>query len=170
MPRLAALDLDIAVPGDLSHRMQTFLVRMNENRRMPTLNLEHIACNVADPPPWPPGKSNTWGCVSRATPAGPAHIHFLADAAGRAVIEIYCNAGDAIPDYAAMNPLRFHIAFAAADPDAAREALVAAGATFVDERAMPDGSRLLMLRDPWGSLQLCKRPDTPSGRRVVPTC
>jgi predicted enzyme related to lactoylglutathione lyase len=58
-----------------------------------------------------------------------------------------------------MNPLRFHIAFAAADPDAAREALVAAGATFVDERTMPDGSRLLMLRDPWGvPLQLCKRP------------
>jgi len=58
-----------------------------------------------------------------------------------------------------MHPLRFHIAFAAADPDAARAALVAAGATLVDERTMPDGSRLIMLRDPWGiALQLCNRP------------
>ena len=96
--------------------------------------------------------------VVRQSP-DPPHIHFLADAAGRAVIEIYRNAGDAIPDYAAMNPIRFHIAFAATDPDAAGAALVTVGATFIDERTMPDGSRLLMLRDPWGiPLQLCKRP------------
>jgi hypothetical protein len=74
------------------------------------------------------------------------------------VIEIYCNAADAVPDYPAMHPLRFHIAFATDDPDGSRAALVAAGATFVDERSLPDGSRLLMLRDPWGvPLQLCKR-------------
>jgi hypothetical protein len=66
-----------------------------------------------------------------------------------------------------MHPLRFHVAFAAADPDAARAELVAAGATFVDEQSLADGSRLLMLRDPWGlALQLCKRatpllPPTP---------
>jgi len=91
--------------------------------------------------------------------ADASRIHFLADAAGRAVIEIYCNAADPIPDYAAMHPLRFHIAFATDDPDTSRRALVAAGATLVDERTTPDGSRLLMLRDPWGvPLQLCKRP------------
>ena len=74
------------------------------------------------------------------------------------MIEIYSNAADPVPDYASMDPLRFHLAFAAADPDAARAALVAAGATFVEEQALPDGSRLLMLRDPWGlPLQLCKR-------------
>jgi hypothetical protein len=73
-------------------------------------------------------------------------------------MEIYSNSIDAVPDYAAMHPMRFHVAFAAADPDAARAELVAAGATFVDEQTLPDGSRLLMLRDPWGlPLQLCKR-------------
>jgi predicted enzyme related to lactoylglutathione lyase len=54
--------------------------------------------------------------------------------------------------------MRFHLAFAAPDPDAARAALIAAGATFVDEQTLADGSRLLMLRDPWGiALQLCAR-------------
>jgi len=96
--------------------------------------------------------------IVRQSP-GPSQIHFLADAAGRAVIEIYRNTGDPIPDYPAMHPIRFHIAFATADPEASRAALVAAGATFVEERTMPDGSLLLMLRDPWGiPLQLCKRP------------
>jgi glyoxylase I family protein len=132
---------------------------MNENMRMPTLNLEHIACNVADPRAMAAWYVEHLGMrVVRHSP-DPPQVHFLADAAGRAVIEIYCNAGAAIPDYPAMNPLQFHIAFAAPDPDASRDALVAAGATLVEERKMPDGSRLLMLRDPWGvPLQLCKRP------------
>ena len=136
----------------------TFLVRMNDNRRMPTLNLEHIACNVADPPAMAAWYVEHLGMRIVRHSADPPHVHFLADAAGRAVIEIYRNTGDAIPDYTAMNPLQFHIAFAAPDPDASRDALVAAGATFVEERAIPDGSQLLMLRDPWGvPLQLCKR-------------
>ena len=126
---------------------------------MPTLNLEHIACNVADPAAMAAWYVTHLGMRVARHVGGPSDTHFLGDAAGRAVIEIYNNAADPIPDYAAMNPLRFHIAFAAADPDAAREELLAAGATFVDERTMPDGSRLLMLRDPWGlALQLCKRP------------
>jgi len=126
---------------------------------MPSLNLEHVACNVADPPAMAAWYVEHLGMRVVRQSSDPSQIHFLADAAGRAVIEIYCNAADAIPDYAAMHPIRFHIAFAAADPDAARAALVAAGATFVDERALPDGSRLLMLRDPWGiPLQLCRRP------------
>jgi len=125
---------------------------------MPTLNLEHVACNVADPPAMAAWYVEHLGMrvVRRST--DPSQIHFLADAAGRAVIEFYRNTGDPIPDYAAMSPIRFHIAFAAADPDDARAALVAAGATFVEERGLPDGSRLLMMRDPWGiPLQLCKR-------------
>ena len=82
----------------------------------------------------------------------------MADANGRVVIEIYNNTADPIPDYASMHPLRFHIAFVADDPDGIRTTLEAAGATFVEEQKTPDGSRLLMLRDPWGlPLQLAKR-------------
>ena len=126
---------------------------------MPTLNLEHIACNVSDPAAMAAWYVEHLGMRIARHGGGPSDIHFLADAAGRAVIEIYRNPADPIPDYAAMHPLRFHVAFAAADPDAARAALVAAGATFVQETTTADGSRLLMLRDPWGTpLQLCQRP------------
>jgi catechol 2,3-dioxygenase-like lactoylglutathione lyase family enzyme len=125
---------------------------------MPVLNIEHFACNVSDPARMAAWYVEHLGMrIVRQISAAP-HIHFLADANGRVVMEIYSNSADPIPDYPAMHPLRFHVAFAAADPDAARAALVLAGATFVNEQALPDGSRLLMLRDPWGlPLQLCKR-------------
>ena len=125
---------------------------------MPVLNVEHVACNVSDPVAMAAWYVEHLGMrVVRRTDA-PPHIHFLADADGRAVIEIYNSGADAVPDYGAMHPMRFHLAFAAADPDAARRALVAAGAAFVDEQSLADGSRLVMLRDPWGlPLQLCAR-------------
>jgi glyoxylase I family protein len=125
---------------------------------MPVLNVEHFACNVPDPIRMAGWYEEHLGMrVVRRNAAAP-YIHFLADAAGRVVMEIYSNSADAVPDYAAMHPLRFHVAFAASDPDAARAALEAAGATYVNEQTTADGSRLLMLRDPWGlPLQLCKR-------------
>jgi glyoxylase I family protein len=125
---------------------------------MPILNIEHFACNVADPAAMAAWYVEHLGMrIVRRNTAAP-HIHFLADASDRVVIEIYSNSADPIPDYAAMHPLRFHLAFAAPDPDAAKAALVRAGGTFIDEQTLPDGSRLLMLRDPWGlPLQLCKR-------------
>ena len=125
---------------------------------MPSLNIEHFACNVADPAAMAAWYVEHLGMrIVRRDTAVP-HIHFLADASDRVVMEIYSNSADAVPDYPAMHPLRFHLAFAAPDPDAARAALVRAGATFIDEQTLPDGSRLLMLRDPWGlPLQLCKR-------------
>ena len=125
---------------------------------MPILNIEHFACNVADPVAMAAWYVEHLGMrIVRRVPA-PPHIHFLADASSRVVIEIYSNSADPIPDYPSMHPLRFHLAFAADDPDAVKAALIAAGATFVDEQTLADGSRLLMLRDPWGlALQLAKR-------------
>ena len=126
---------------------------------MPVLNVEHVACNVTDPVAMAAWYVEHLGMRVVRRVQTPPYMHFLADADGRAVIEIYSNpTADPVPDYAAMHPLRFHLAFAAPAPDAARAELVAAGATFVDEQALADGSRLLMLRDPWGlPLQLCKR-------------
>jgi catechol 2,3-dioxygenase-like lactoylglutathione lyase family enzyme len=125
---------------------------------MPTLNVEHFACNVAEPVAMAAWYVEHLGMRIVRRTTTPPHIHFLADANGRVVIEIYSNPADPIPDYASMHPLRFHLAFVADDPDGIRTALVAAGATFVDEQTLADGSRLVMLRDPWGlPLQLCKR-------------
>ena len=125
---------------------------------MPRLNVEHFACNVSDPVAMAAWYVEHLGMRVVRRVDSPQHIHFMADANGRVVIEIYNNTADAIPDYASMHPLRVHIAFVADDPDGIRTALEAAGATFVEEQKAPDGSRLLMLRDPWGlPLQLAKR-------------
>lgn len=125
---------------------------------MPVLNVEHIAWNVADPPAVAAWYVEHLGMrIVRHSPVAP-HMHFLADASGRVVIEIYNNPVDPVPDYAAMHPARLHFAFATPDPDGSKSALIAAGATAVDDQISPDGSRLIMLRDPWGlALQLCKR-------------
>ena len=127
---------------------------------MPMLNLEHIALNVADPAAMAAWYVKNLGMrIVKQSSVAP-YIHFLADAAGRSVIEVYSNDADPFPDYASMHPLRLHVAFATSDPDGSRAALEAAGATYVDEMKRDDGSRLLMLRDPWGlALQLCKRPE-----------
>jgi catechol 2,3-dioxygenase-like lactoylglutathione lyase family enzyme len=125
---------------------------------MPALNVEHIAWNVSDPVAMAAWYVEHLGMrIVRQGPA-PQNIHFLADAKSRVVIEIYNNPVDPIPDYSSLHPMRQHLAFAAPDPDAARTELVAAGATYIEEMSLPDGSRLLMLRDPWGlAIQLCAR-------------
>jgi glyoxylase I family protein len=125
---------------------------------MPNLRIEHVALNVSDPVAVAAWYVEHLGMRVVRKGDSPQHIHFLADAAGATVVEIYNNPVDPIPNYATMNPMRFHIAFHADDPDAAKQALVAAGATFLDQSQLPDGSRLMMLRDPWGlPLQLAKR-------------
>ena len=125
---------------------------------MPKLNVEHIAFNVSDPQAMAAWYVEHLGMRIVRSVAAPPHIHFVSDASGRVVIEIYSNTADPIPDYASMHPLRLHVAFAADDLEAARDALVSAGATFVDEQTLGDGTRLMMLRDPGGlALQLARR-------------
>ena len=89
---------------------------------------------------------------------GPGHARFLADDAGESVLEVYAGTPP-VPDYASMDPLVLHVAFAADDVGATRARLVAAGATPVGEVVVtPAGDRFAMLRDPWGlALQLAQR-------------
>ncbi|MEO6244043.1 MAG: VOC family protein [Opitutaceae bacterium] len=85
-------------------------------------------------------------------------IHFLADDTGRIIVEFYSNPAAPYPDYAAAHPLLFHIAVVAPDAKAERARLEKAGAKFFLEQPQPDGSLLIMMRDPWGvALQLCQR-------------
>jgi glyoxylase I family protein len=84
--------------------------------------------------------------------------HFLGDDTGRVVLELYSN--PAVPRWplAELPALSFHVAVVAADARAERRRLETAGATFQSEDVFPDGTCLVMLRDPWGvSLQLCQR-------------
>ncbi len=121
------------------------------------MKIEHVAFNVSDPV-----AVADWYCrhlgltVARHIPK-PAQTHFLADSGG-AVLEIYCNPPDAVPDYRSMDPLVFHLAFTSKDPASDTQRLVAAGAVFVSEISPDAGSHLVMLRDPWGlAVQLVKR-------------
>ena len=83
---------------------------------------------------------------------------FLSDSADNVMLEIYCNPENEVPDYPNMNPLLLHIAFSDDNPETTKKRLTAAGASFVEELYLPDGSHLLMMRDPWGlALQFCKR-------------
>lgn len=122
------------------------------------MKFEHFALNVPDARAQAQWYAQNVGfTIVRALTAAP-FIHFLADETGRTVVELYSNPSAAIPDYAAMHPVCFHLAVVAADAKAERARLEQAGATFFREDPQPDGSLLIMLRDPWGvPLQLCQR-------------
>jgi len=95
--------------------------------------------------------------IARARDDAP-FTHFLADKTGRIIVEFYTNPKAPIPDYANAHPLNFHLAVVAHDARAERARLEKAGAKLFLEDPQPDGSLLIMMRDPWGvPLQLCQR-------------
>src|SRR5206468_1919504 len=79
------------------------------------LNIEHFALNVSDPVAAAAWYTQHLGMrVIRSLDAAP-FTHFLADSAGRVVMELYKQTKAPMPDYATMDPLVFHIAFLTAD-------------------------------------------------------
>lgn len=122
------------------------------------MRIEHIAFNVADPVAMAAWYQRELGFRLKRALDDAALTHFLADDTGMMMIELYRNSAAAIPDYPAQHPLVLHLAVVSSDPAADRQRLCAAGASFVEEVHLANGSHLVMLRDPWGlPLQLCKR-------------
>ncbi len=122
------------------------------------MRIEHVAFNVAEPV-----AVAAWYCehfdmrVLRALDDA-AKTHFLVDSGGAMQVEIYNNPPKDVPDYHAMHPLQLHLAFVAPEPQKDLVRLQAAGATLVEDLHLPDGSNLVMMKDPWGhSIQLCRR-------------
>ena len=122
------------------------------------MKFEHFALNVSEPRAQAQWYVQHLGFkIVRARDDAP-YTHFLADETGRVIFELYANSNAAVPDYPAMHPLCFHLAVVATDAKAERARLERAGATLFVEDPQPDGSLLIMLRDPWGvPLQLCQR-------------
>ena len=91
----------------------------------------------------------------------PISMHFVSDAGGNMMLEIYHNPPDAVSDYTSMDPLLLHISFMVDDVKGIREKLITAGATPVGEVTItPAGDELAMLRDPWGvAIQFVKRAE-----------
>lgn len=122
------------------------------------MKFEHFALNVPDARAHAQWYVRHLGfTVARSRDDAP-FTHFLADETGRTVVELYTNPKAALPDHAAAHPLSFHLAVVAADAPAERRRLELAGAKLFLEEPQPDGSLLIMMRDPWGvPVQLCQR-------------
>jgi glyoxylase I family protein len=123
------------------------------------MHIEHLGLNVSDPIAAADWHVRNLGMRIVRQSGPPHHAHFLADARGRMMLEIYCNPSAPLPDYHATHPLVLHIAFAVDDVPKVRAALLEAGATAEGEvETTPAGDTLAMLRDPWGlALQLVRR-------------
>jgi len=124
----------------------------------PAMKFEHFALNVPDARATAAWYVQHLGVtIARARPDAP-YTHFLADDTGRVFLEIYSNPTDPIPAYATQHQLRVHFGLAVADAKAERARLEKAGATLIVEEPQPDGTQLIMMRDPWGvPVQLCQR-------------
>jgi glyoxylase I family protein len=124
------------------------------------MNIEHTGLNVPAPAEMARWYVANLGMKVVRASGGAAQTHFLADSAGRTMLEVYRNMSAPVPDYSSMDPLVLHICFTPdEDLGVARDRLLAAGATAVGEIAVTaSGDRLAMLRDPWGvPIQLAKR-------------
>jgi catechol 2,3-dioxygenase-like lactoylglutathione lyase family enzyme len=122
------------------------------------MKIEHFALNVSEPVAMAAWYRDHLGMTIVHEMKEPPYMHFLADESGMVMIEVYRDPPDQVPDYAAMNPFVLHLALVSEDPAAEKAALLAAGATPVEDIHKDDGTILVMLRDPWGlTLQLCKR-------------
>ena len=122
------------------------------------MKLEHVALLVVDPVAVAEWYEAHLGMRVVRKGDAPGHARFLADDAGDSVLEIYAGTPP-LPDYASMDPLVLHVAFAPDDVPSTRARLIAAGATSVgDVVVTPAGDQFAMLRDPWGlALQLARR-------------
>ena len=125
------------------------------------MKIEHFALNVNNPLEMAEWYVDHLGMkIVRKQDEAP-FTTFLSDISDNVMIEIYCNPEDEVPDYHNMNPLILHIAFSDANPEGTKTRLTTAGAKFIEELYLQDGSHLVMMRDPWGiAIQFCKRVDT----------
>jgi catechol 2,3-dioxygenase-like lactoylglutathione lyase family enzyme len=123
------------------------------------MDIEHIALNVPDPV-----RMAAWYVqhlslrVLRKQEQAP-FTHFLADRAGRVVLELYHHTKAVIPDYAKLDPLTLHIAFKADDVAKERQRLLDAGCLPAGDIVTTDtGDVMTFVRDPWQvTIQIVKR-------------
>ena len=120
------------------------------------MRLEHVAVDVADPAAF-----KAWWTANLGMRISTANDGFLTDDSGTFILEIYrTDKTPSAPDYRALAPMTFHIAFLSDDVDADVARLVAAGAEQVELVHKP-GFDMAILRDPQGvSIQLVKRAAT----------
>jgi glyoxylase I family protein len=122
------------------------------------MNIEHVAINVGDPVALADWYVRHLGMRVVRQVDEPPFTRFIADAAGRVVLEVF-HQDAPVPDYASQHHFVFHIAFVSADVAGDRARLLDAGATSVTEIThSPERDVMTFLRDPWGIvIQLVRR-------------
>lgn len=122
------------------------------------MKFEHFALNVSDAPAASLWYEKHLGLKVIKKMDELPYMTFLADDSGTVMLEIYSNPTGEILDFANLHPLAVHLALVSEDPNADRDRLLEGGARVISDDTLPDGSHLVMMRDPWGlALQLCKR-------------
>lgn len=122
------------------------------------MKFEHFALNVPDPQAMSLWYEEHLGLKVKKKMKEAPFMTFLADDSGTIMLEIYSNPKGETLDFTAFHPLAVHLAFVSKDPISDKSRLMAAGASELSDDNLPDGSHLVMLRDPWGiCIQLCKR-------------
>jgi catechol 2,3-dioxygenase-like lactoylglutathione lyase family enzyme len=122
------------------------------------MKFEHFALNVPDAPAMSIWYETHLGLTVVKKMDESPFMTFLADDSGTIMLEIYTNPKGETLDFNFLHPLAVHLALVSENPTADKDRLIEEGATLFSDEVLPDGSHLIMLRDPWGiSLQLCKR-------------
>ncbi|WP_375586394.1 VOC family protein [Cyclobacterium xiamenense] len=122
------------------------------------MKIEHLALNVTQPHAVSDWYEKNLGLTVVKKMAEAPYMTFLADDSGKVMIELYQNSKASVLEFGKLDPLMLHLAFVSEDPEHEKSRLVAAGASLVSDDTLADGTRLLMLRDPWGlAIQFCKR-------------
>ena len=121
--------------------------------------IEHVALNVPDPVALADWYARHLGMAVVRAVDGPPFTRFLADDAGRTVLEVYGHTAAPVPDYPVQHPLVLHVAFTTSNVAADRDRLIAAGAASAGEStSTPSGDEMTFVRDPWGVVvQLVRR-------------
>jgi len=124
------------------------------------MKLEHVAINVPEPFAMADWYVKNLGLKIVSQKSTAPFITFLADDSDRVMLEFYKNENAAIPDYKNQNSLTLHIAFITTQPNEDIKRLLNNGATLESDDIWKNGSRIIVLRDPWGlAIQLCKRTE-----------
>jgi len=119
---------------------------------------EHFALNISNPLKFVEWYTTHCNMKIIKSMDVPPYTHFLADKTGRSVIEVYLNNSAKIPDHSKNHYLEFHFAFKEENVSDLKNKLIAAGAEFLDEVKLDNGTQIVTLRDPFGiPIQLCKR-------------
>lgn len=122
------------------------------------MKFEHFALNVPSPQEMSNWYETHLGLKVVKKMAEAPFMTFLADDSGTIMLEIYSNPKGETLDFNSLHPVAVHLAFVSDDPAKDKVRLIEAGASEMSDDILPDGSHLVMLRDPWGiCIQFCKR-------------